>query len=100
MDRFDELEGEIKHIREMLKEKNRSYAKERDPWSNLRLCEEMGIPAWTGVIVRLGDKQCRLMQFVAKREKIMADEGVIDAFRDMIGYALIGIILYRESLKD
>ncbi len=100
VDNLIELDMEIDYIRNMLHEKNKSYAKDGDPWSNLKLCQEMGMQPWQGVVVRLGDKICRLMQFAAKGDNAFCGEGVVDAFRDVVGYSLIGLRLFRESQDD
>ena len=69
----------------------------QDPLANLRLCENCGIPAWVGVIVRLSDKLARLYSFCKKKK--LKNESVRDTFLDIANYAILGLILYEESIQ-
>jgi len=88
----------VMDIIELHSAKNQDYATATDPFSNLRLCERGGLPAWKGVIVRLGDKYSRLLN--ALKGVLFHFEGVEDAFKDTATYSLIGLILYRESKRE
>src|SRR4051812_9379604 len=57
--RFNELLEQMAAIRAS---KNKDYATAEDGMSNLRMCEQMGIPAWKGVVIRISDKFSRIMQ--------------------------------------
>jgi hypothetical protein len=61
---FSALIDEIKALHES---KNSDYAADADPLSNLRRCEEFGVPAFTGVLVRLTDKWSRIAQLAGRR---------------------------------
>lgn len=76
--------------------KNSDYAN-RDPLSNLKMCELGGIPGWKGVIVRLTDKISRLLTFSERESYQVKDESVEDTFKDLAVYGILGLILYRES---
>lgn len=71
--------------------KSHDYANLQDPLYNLRMF------GWRGVVVRLGDKFCRLKSFYEKGEFRVNDENVKDTFLDTAIYALLGIILYEEE---
>jgi len=73
--------------------KSKSYGKKDDPLFNLRLF------GWRGVVVRLGDKFCRLKNFYDNPDMKLPDETIIDAFNDMSIYAALGRILYEEENK-
>lgn len=94
--RFYEI---LDSLKELHSNKNHDYAG-TDPLSNLKECESMGIPAWKGVNVRLTDKMSRLKSYSKKQEFKVRGEGLIDTYRDMATYAILGIILYEESLKN
>ena len=88
----------LEELKELHDRKNSDYA-DTNPLGNLEMCELGGLPGWKGVIVRLTDKMARLLTFMKKEEYKVKDESVEDTFRDMAVYAIIGLILYRESKK-
>jgi len=78
--------------------KNHDYAGD-DPLSNFRMSEKIGIPAWKGCLVRMGDKYSRICNF-AKQEKFeVEDEKIEDTLLDLAVYSLICIILHTEKNK-
>ncbi|KKL56727.1 hypothetical protein LCGC14_2242550, partial [marine sediment metagenome] len=76
--------------------KNHDYAGD-DPLSNLRASEEIGIPAWKGILVRLMDKWSRLKNFARTGIFEVKDESLIDALMDNAVYSLLCIILFEEE---
>lgn len=91
--RFNELLGELRELHDA---KNHDYAGD-DPLSNLKVCEKAGVPAWIGVVVRLGDKFSRLQNFARTGILKVKSEGIKDTFRDIIVYCLLAIILLEEK---
>lgn len=77
--------------------KSHDYAGDSDPMSNFRMCETMGIPGWKGIVIRLGDKYSRIMNFCKKESLQVKDESIIDTLLDMANYSLLCIILYNQS---
>ena len=94
--RFYELLEEIRRLHDM---KNADYAKKGDPLSNFRMCEQFGIPAWKGCLVRISDKVSRIFNLAAKGEAAVRDESIVDTLKDLATYSLICIILYEEQTK-
>lgn len=88
---FIQLIDEIKRLHES---KNHDYAEDGDPMSNLRECEEMGIPAWKGVLVRLTDKWSRIKRLSNGREP--KHESLRDSLIDNAVYSLLAICLLDE----
>jgi hypothetical protein len=88
----------LDELKDLHSRKNQDYANE-NPLSNLKMCERGGIPAWKGVVVRLTDKISRLLSFTSKESYAVKDESVEDTFRDAAIYAILGLILYRETKK-
>lgn len=86
----------LDELKDLHSRKNQDYANE-DPLSNLKMCERGGLPGWKGVIVRLTDKISRLLSFMQKESYAVKDESVEDTLRDTAVYAILGLILYRES---
>ncbi len=91
--RFYEL---IEKMKQIHSDKNHDYAGE-DPLSNLRKCEEIGIPAWKGCLVRLMDKWERLKNFANQGELKVKDESFEDTNLDAAIYHLLEIILWEEK---
>jgi hypothetical protein len=68
-----------------------------DSYRNLRDCEEMGIPAWKGVLVRLTDKFRRLKNFANKGSFAVSDESFVDTALDAVNYLLMCIVLFKQA---
>jgi predicted ATP-grasp superfamily ATP-dependent carboligase len=80
-------------------QKNHDYSEgAKDPLSNFRMCESLGIPAWKGVLVRISDKWSRITQLSTKEAQVK-DESIEDTLLDMANYCLLCIILRRELKK-
>jgi hypothetical protein len=95
--RFHEL---INEMRAMHVAKGSDYSRPEDILSNLRVCEQMGVPAWVGVLVRLSDKFERVKNLARKsqagEEAAVKDESVIDTLKDASAYCLLAVILLEE----
>jgi len=80
--------------------KQKDYGTDADPFRNVRLSEELGIPGWAGSVLRMNDKQVRLNKAVrdtlATGAPGLIHESVQDNFIDKAVYALIGHVLYDE----
>ena len=93
--RFYQLLDEIADLHAR---KNNNYSADSDPLSNLRFCESFGVPATTGVMVRLGDKFSRLCQLM-QGKKDLVGESIKDTLMDNAIYSLLEIILIEEEAK-
>ena len=76
--------------------KRHDYADSEDIFLNFRTSEMMGVPAWKGVCIRLGDKFSRIMGFAKKERLEVKDESIKDTLIDMANYAIIALILYED----
>ncbi len=76
--------------------KQRDYGSDNDPFANVRASEDFGIPAWLGCIIRGNDKVRRIQSFATRGE--LANESIEDALIDLLVYAGIALVLYRETL--
>ena len=88
--------GLLKEMADLHSRKNHDYAGS-DPLSNLRAPEDIGLPAWKGVLVRLMDKWSRLKTFARTGNFEVKDEGVTDTLMDNAVYSLLCIILLEEA---
>jgi hypothetical protein len=93
--RFYEL---LLQIADLHCRKNKNYAEDNDPLSNLRECEKMGVPAHLGVAIRLTDKFSRYAQLL-KGKKDLVGESIYDTLFDISIYALLSIILIENKEK-
>jgi len=82
-------------IAKMHDSKNADYANSDDPFANFRMCENMGLDAWKGCLVRMGDKFQRISEFA--RKGTVENEKIEDTFLDLAIYSLIGLLLYQEK---
>lgn len=80
--------------------KDTDYAANGKPMGNFRMSEEMGIPAWKGVLIRMGDKRRRIESFANKGTYEVADEKVDDTMIDLSNYSLLDMILLEETAID
>jgi hypothetical protein len=86
-------------MKEIHDKKCHDYAKEEDRFSNFRLSELSGIPAWHGILIRIGDKFSRLSEFAKNNEFAVEDENIEDTFIDMANYALLGLMAYKDMRR-
>jgi len=70
-----------------------------DPLANLRASAALGIPAWKGCLVRMGDKWQRLTNFARQEALAVKDESFTDTCLDLAVYALHEIILYNQTVE-
>lgn len=98
--RFAEILAELQKLHD---KKNSDYSIPGRPLSNLEEAEELGIPAWVGVIVRLTDKWCRIKQLTRKHLKgeapAVKSESLLDTLRDNAIYSVLTMILYEEAKR-
>lgn len=86
----------IEEMKDLHSKKNQNYATETDPLSNFKECERLGIPAWKGCLLRMGDKWSRLIE-LSKGKPDLVGESFQDTLRDLAIYAIICEILYEEK---
>ena len=83
----------VDELCEIHSNKSHDYGGKADPLYNLR---QFG---WKGVVVREGDKFCRLKNFCEQGEFKVKSESIIDTFNDMAIYAILGRVLFEEENK-
>lgn len=67
-----------------------------DPWANFRRCEDFGVPAYMGCLIRLSDKYQRVISLLKCAENDQVNESLRDTLMDLSAYAMITICLYEE----
>jgi hypothetical protein len=88
----------LRELGELHDKKQQDYGTAADPFANVRGSKEWGIEPWIGALVRATDKLKRLQKFA--REGRLANEPVLDSFRDMAVYTIIALVLYEETPKE
>jgi len=78
--------------------KQQDYGTTSDPFANIRASAEWGMAPWVGALMRANDKMHRLQQFA--RRGTLENEGAEDSMKNVAVYALIALVLYRESTQD
>ena len=80
--------------------KDTDYSSNGKPMGNLRSSEEVGVPAWKGVLIRMKDKKSRILSFAQRGEFLVKDEQITDTLIDLAVYAILGSILLKEVHPD
>lgn len=93
--RFYEL---LQEMADLHSRKNHDYSGD-DPLSNLRASEEVGVPAWKGILIRLMDKWGRLKTFAREGTFEVKEESAKDTLMDNAVYSLLCIIMLEGSQK-
>jgi hypothetical protein len=79
--------------------KDSDYSATGLPMGNLRKCEDAGIDAWRGCLVRIGDKMSRLENFLKEKEYLVISEKAEDTVIDLANYAILMSCLIEEIKK-
>ena len=90
--KFNELIAEIQRLHDA---KSADYAHDIDPMSNFRMCENFGIPAFKGILVRISDKWSRIVQLAGG--KTPKNESLRDTLIDQAVYSLLAVLLLDEQ---
>lgn len=85
----------LEELAELHSRKNHDYAVQTDPLSNFRMCEQIGLPAWKGVVVRLMDKWARITHITGGKQP--KNESLRDSLIDNAVYSLLAILLLEEA---
>jgi hypothetical protein len=76
-------------------QKQADYGRANDPYANVRGSLEWGIRPWVGAMYRAGDKIKRIQKYAATGK--LANEAVVDSFKDLAVYAVIALVLWEEE---
>lgn len=89
----------LTEMEDIHKRKNAGYAGEgsMDPWANFRMSEAIGVSAFNGCLVRMGDKYTRVCNLAQNPDNEQVGESIHDTLIDLANYALIAICLYEEE---
>jgi hypothetical protein len=105
---IDQLKGMFKdetalsildNMQSVYEAKDNDYSATGLPMGNLRKCEDAGIDAWQGCLVRIGDKMSRLENFLKEKEYLVLSEKAEDTVIDLANYAILMSCLIQEIKK-
>jgi hypothetical protein len=86
----------LDNMKSVYEAKDNDYSANGLPMGNLRKCEEAGIDAWRGCLVRIGDKMSRLENFLKEKEYLVISEKAEDTVIDLANYAILMSCLLEE----
>lgn len=89
----------LDNMQKVYEAKDNDYSSNGLPMGNLRKCEDAGIDAWRGCLVRMGDKISRLENFINKQE-FKVDEKAEDTIIDLANYSILMSCLLKEILDS
>lgn len=89
----------LDNMQKVYEAKDNDYSSTGLPMGNLRKCEDAGIEAWRGCIVRMGDKISRLENFLQKNEYQVAEKAD-DTIIDLANYSILMSCLLNEIIQS
>lgn len=93
---FDNLTGEAKGL---LTTKNADYGADTDAFHNFRMASLLQLDPALGVMLRMLDKQARLLNFIKKGRLELTTESWRDCCVDLINYTVIlcGLLIEKTE---
>jgi len=89
----------LAEMAELHSRKNRDYSPGNEPLRNFRESEQLGVPSWLGVLVRLSDKWMRIKNLVQNGGEAQ-NESLEDSLLDSAVYYVICLALRRLKKKE
>lgn len=101
---YDPFADIARELIEIHDRKGKDYGSSTDPYTNVRMSEGFGIPAWIGVGVRMNDKMKRLQtasqQYLESGQVRLQHEGLLDIANDFAVYGIILRIMIQEWIAE
>jgi hypothetical protein len=80
----------IKKMKSIMGNKSHDYSEDKDILSNFKMTDVLfGVPAYTGVLIRMSDKVSRIQNITAKGSNKVKDESMQDTLLDLANYSLL-----------
>jgi len=89
----------LENMQKVYEAKDSDYSATGLPMGNLRKCEDAGIDAWRGCLIRIGDKMSRLENFLNEKDYKVVSEKAEDTIVDLANYAILMSCLVEEIKK-
>ena len=84
----------------LMERKNNDYTAGVSPFANFEQAANFGVDPLVGLSIRMGDKMKRIETFCKNGKLSVDNEGVEDAFKDLIGYSLIALAMLEDEGND
>lgn len=81
----------------LMKKKNNDYTAGVSPFANFEQSTNYGVDPIVGLSIRMGDKMKRVETFCKNGKLSVENEGVEDAYKDLIGYSLIALAMLENE---
>jgi len=99
-EKFKQFRQEVfNKIHAKMEQKNADYTAGASVFANFEMTRSVGIEPINGLLIRFLDKVQRLKSFAINGKLEVTDEGVTDAWEDIIGYSFIALGLLHEAEK-
>ena len=90
----------MERFREILKELGEMHERDRNhsggDLSSFRVCERMGVPAWKGVLVMMGEKMGRLMNVARSENPEVQSGSLAEIFTELAAHSIVARILLED----
>lgn len=92
---FNFVARTFKEMETLIQNKSHDYSVGDDPFVNFKTSEDLGVDKLVGLNVRLLDKVARIKSF--SKSGSLKNEGIKDAYKDLIGYAVLALGMLEED---
>jgi len=82
---------------ELIKKKNKDYAREEDPYRNFRLSEMVNVPLEKAILIRMTDKISRVSTLLDTGKASVIEETIQDTLLDLMNYAAILAVYIKNN---
>lgn len=96
---FDRAQEIADSVIATMRKKNADYTGTGNFFANFERSESIGIPRLTSLYLRMLDKGARVESFLSKGKLEVENEGLEDAFKDLIGYSLIALLMIEDDKR-
>ncbi len=90
-------EQTAKSVVGLMEKKNNDYTAGASPFANFEQSTNYGVDPIVGLSIRMGDKMKRIETFCKNGKLEVDNEGVEDAYKDLIGYSLIALAMLEDG---
>jgi len=93
-------ERTAKAVVSLMEKKNNDYTAGVSPFANFEQSTNYGVDPIVGLSIRMGDKMKRIETFCKNGKLEVDNEGVEDAYKDLIGYSLIALAMLEDGRNN
>ena len=94
------VEETLAGMTELIRKKNSDYTSGGGPFANFEASADFGVDPLVGLCLRMQDKWKRVQSYVKTGELLVDNEGIEDAFKDLIGYSCAALGMLKDRQGD